>query len=217
MKLLLASVLLACTQPARPAAPVVSNQRAPSPAPPDACNRDLSWLAEARYLRYSQFSHGHFGEWRFHVDFYRLGDADTFEGIASGSFRHHARSPIQSASKPVTFPRADATKLLTTLRDGVQVPPDDASTVVVTDSSRSVVVSIEAMAFDPRIGRHPNDYVQFFVDDGETEPQAWNIRGCSYRPPHATRKLLQNTTEALAARLGNDAMLQQLEAQAPRP
>jgi hypothetical protein len=89
--------------------------------------------------------------------------------------------------------------------------------LLISDSSRSVVIAIEAMAFDPRVGMHPNRYVQFFADDGETEPQAWNIRGCSYEQPMATRRELQTLTTAFAQRLGNDTMFTQLESRAPPP
>ena len=104
------------------------------------------------------------------------------------------------------------------LRDGIRTPaiPDETG-LLMSDSSRSVVIAIEAMAFDPRVGAHPNFYVQFFTDDGETEPQDWNVRGCSYHPPLAARKALQKTAEAFAKRLGSDTMLQRLMAAAPHP
>jgi hypothetical protein len=87
--------------------------------------------------------------------------------------------------------------------------------VVVSDSSRSVVIAVEAMAFDPRVGRHPNFHVQFFTDHGEIEPQPWNIRGCSFAPPLAARRAIQRTADAFATMLGSDAMLQALMQRRP--
>jgi hypothetical protein len=198
----------------RPTATPPPSNRVPVVVPARTCPRDLTWFPRARYLRYSLFTHGHFGEWRFHADFYRLEGEERFAGVATGSYRQHPDAPVHTESRAVEVATKDATALLTALRDGVAIRSEDPEgSIVVSDSSRSVVIAIEAMAFDPRVGRHPNSHVEFFTDDGETEPQQWNIRGCTYDPPLATRRVLQRLTEAFANSLGNDAMLQKLSGQ----
>lgn len=200
------SVVLACGAPPEPAAPIaeLSNVVPAAPAPVGACP-DLASFDEIQYLRFTEVAHGHFGLSEVHADFHAYAGGDTFHGTVTATFRAYPDRPAKVATRTLALTRAEVRGLLVALRDGILTPPRAGGReVLVTDSSQSILRAIDASG--PGALRH----VQLFVDDAQTEPHRWGIRGCATDPPLAARRAVQRTVEAFLHRLGRDALLKQV-------
>jgi hypothetical protein len=201
-------------QQPQPAAPI-ANVAPPPAIAPLASSCDLQWLDTADELRVTEVSDGHFGYWEFHADFIRRPDETVFSGVVIGSFRSHpGQKPVTSASE-LALPRADVVAALVAMRDGAQVPaiPKPRGNVMVSDSSRSLVVLVEATT-RARMQGDVTHHVQFFVDEGQTSPQPWRIRNCNLEPSHEARAAMSKAYARFEKLLAHDALYQKLEAQA---
>ncbi|MBA3452602.1 MAG: hypothetical protein H0T42_05825 [Deltaproteobacteria bacterium] len=202
----------ACAKPpvTAPAASPVAISNAPTPvvAPVvSSCPDSLGWLGRTVQLRYTEIAHGHFGYSELHADFHRRSDADTFTGVVTMTYRERPDSVPRAMTHALTLAHSEVTQLLTTMRDGIRTPPAPRGNgVIMVDSSRSAVISLDVLAAD----RGPDLHVQFFVDAGQSEPHRWAIRGCETDPPLAAQRAVHDAAAAFASRLDRDATIQRL-------
>lgn len=133
-------------------------------------------------------------------------------GAAVASYRSRAQ-PTKTASRPASWPRTEVVAFVAELRMAVTAVPvetdagKDAGSVV--DTSQSVY-----LAFDI-VGEHGG--AQFVVDDGESRPLNWKLRGCELEISDSARRTLTTRWRALRQRFGADALFTELSGAAPWP
>ncbi len=141
-----------------------------------------------------------------HIDLLGHGGGD-FVGAVIASYRATERDPFKTITKPVSWPRAEVAAFVTELRAAISAPAESARRLQVSDSSRSVY-----LAFD-LIGH--GEGVQFAVDDGESTPLHWKLRGCPIEISDEHRRALTERWHAVLARFGVEALYTELTGAAP--
>jgi hypothetical protein len=202
-RIVLASALsIACA----PAAPRV----APAATATCTASVDLRWVDRTTELHVAEVSTGHFGLWEMHADLFR--EDDVFLGTLSATFRRRRGEAPGVTAREIRVDAAEIALLLTSFRDAVRVPADKAGHVIVSDSSRTDGVSIEAILREPAIGRRPAPrYVQFFLDDGQDKPQPWRVRGCEETFAYDGQTKVTQVYATFAEKLGRNAVYQKLQ------
>jgi len=193
-----------------PSAPMISNAPAPAPVTASAtrCAGGLGWLGRTYQLRYTEIADGHFGFSELHADFQRRRGSGQFTGVVTMTYRDRPDAVPRATTHVRTLEHSEVTQLLTALRDGIRTPPRPSEPrTLVSNSSESRSIVIDAIAVD---GNGPDLHVQFYVESAQTEPHAWEIRGCASDPPLEARRALQATVDAFAAKLDRDASVQRL-------
>lgn len=202
-------LLLCAFACAKPAPPVIANKPVTVVTPDGACARKLPWVDKTTYFHYSEVQNGHFGNAELHADFNRLVVEDSLRGVVVMTYREYPDKPVKVEAIAMSIPAAEIAGWLTQMRDHVQEPPDpaDARRVVISDSSRSMHMSIEAVPYEEIDGEGS---VQFYSEEGERTPSPWGIRGCRSSPRLSALRAIDALVKQIHQRLGRDALIAKL-------